>query len=191
PPAPPLLWAVGSQPSSLAWPGIVRSAPAIEARLAGPRCPAALRPIARVAGVTLAAELATTPLLAFDFHRLSLVGLVANAALDWVMAPIMVLGGLTAVAGLLPPAGPVATLLGWGTWLIAWVLAAGVELFASLPLATLPVGEVDARLLAGWYALLIGLVLRREPGVRAWLAGVSARLRPFPVPLLLWSLVWG
>lgn len=187
---PALILDVGWQLSFLATLGIVLFAGPLERRLtSGPRLALPLI-VARPLSVTLAAELVTTPLLAYDFHRLSLIGLAANLALGWTMAPIMLFGAAAALLAWLPVPELLVAPAAWLAWLCSAVLIHGVEWFAALPLAVIEVGEVDPRLLGAWYALLGLWVLQRE-GVLAAPAGwLTARLGGMPRPARLWSGAW-
>ncbi len=192
---PPIVWDVGFQLSFLATLGIVLWSEPLASRLRrlGARADGTSRlPAWLVEGVavTLAAELATMPLIAVDFNRVSLVGLAANLALAWTMTPIMVLGGLTALVGLVGPLDPLATGLGLGAWAFAAILTRGVEWFAALPLASVEVGEVDPRLPALWYLALAAWTVAREPEARGLLRRVAARLHPAPPGLVLWCGAW-
>ncbi|HMM49291.1 MAG TPA: ComEC/Rec2 family competence protein, partial [Miltoncostaeaceae bacterium] len=74
------------------------------------------RRLAQLAGASLAASLATAPVVAGHFGRLSLIGLPVNLVAVPLAAPIVViaLAGLPAGA-LFPPAGALcAALAGWG-----------------------------------------------------------------------------
>ena len=114
---------VGWQLSFAAVTGIMLvAAPLRERLLAGAigRLPERLgRPLAEGAALTVAATLATAPLLAHHFGTLSLASLPANLLALPLVAPIMWLGMLAALAGQLPvipvePLGAVAgVLIGW------------------------------------------------------------------------------
>ncbi len=83
---------------------------------AGPVSRALVRGLADGIAITVAATLATAPLVAFHFGSVPLAGLVANLLALPAVAPAMWLGMLKAGLGLLaaplPPAGALAALLG-------------------------------------------------------------------------------
>ena len=62
-------------------------------------------PVADVAAITLAATLATAPLLALHFERVSPASLPANLAAAPAIAPVMWLGMLAAAVAQLSPGG--------------------------------------------------------------------------------------
>ncbi len=90
---------VGWQLSFAAVVGLMALAPRIRERLR--RWPA---PLAEASAITLAATLATAPLLAVHFGRVSLASLPANLIVAPVVAPIMWLGMVAAALAQLDPA---------------------------------------------------------------------------------------
>jgi competence protein ComEC len=124
--------------------------------------------------LTLAAQIATAPLLLYHFGRLSLVSLLSNALIGPAQPPVMLLGGLATLAGMLWL--PLGQLLGWLVWLpLAWTVQV-VELTAGLPLANLDVGRIPL-----WLLLLLYLTI----ATGTWsLAGATSR--DGQTPLLRW-----
>lgn len=83
--------------------------------------------------ITLAAQLLTTPLIFFHFHRLSLIAPLTNVLIGFTMPFIMGLGWVAAIAGYIWP--PLGFIPAWASWvLLAYVIRA-VEASASLPFA--------------------------------------------------------
>ncbi|MEW5961830.1 MAG: ComEC/Rec2 family competence protein, partial [Chloroflexota bacterium] len=102
--------------------------------------------------VTLAAQIITGPLIVYHFGRLSLVSLLTNLLILPVQPPLMLLGGLATLAGLVWL--PLGQALGWLVWLpLAWTVWM-VELTARLPYASLDLGSFPLWLLALFYAAL-------------------------------------
>jgi competence protein ComEC len=120
------------------------------------------RLVAEACGVTIVATLATAPVLAAHFDRLSLVSLPANLVAVVAVAPAMWLGFSAALVGQLSPslAAPLTQLADVPA---GFVLAVG-RAAASVPHAT--VG-------AGWAPVALGAVLAG--------LGVLALIRPAPV----------
>jgi competence protein ComEC len=107
--------------------------------------------------VTLAAQITTTPILVFAFHRFSLVGVLTNFIVLPVQPAVMLSGGIaTLVAMIAPPLGQV---LAWIAWAFLEFTIVVVQATSHLPFATLEVGRFDLPLLALYYALLFGLTL--------------------------------
>ena len=158
---PASLWQVSFQLSFLAMAGLVFLSPAIDAvgrywlsRLLGsdnPWRPLAWWTIASIA-VSAGAVIATIPLVAFYFHRFSLVSIPATM----VALPAMPLALATcSVAALVGPAWqPLGQVIGWLAWLplayTTWV----VRFFAAVPLAAIDTGSFGSFFLWAYYATL-------------------------------------
>ncbi len=128
----------------------------------GARRPSAARVadgLAEGAAISVAATLATAPLLAHHFGSVPLAGLPANLLALPAVAPAMWLGmvkaGLGQLAPVLPPAGVVADALGPLARLPVAYLTVLAERFADVPggQIALPLGS-PARVI-GAYALLV------------------------------------
>ena len=104
--------------------------------------------------VSLAATLATWPLVAFYFRQIPLMGIPATM-LALPALPVALVGAMfTALLGLIHPlAGQVA---GWITWM---PLAYLVKLVGWMPHWTVSGSWVGLPLLVGWYGLLAELTL--------------------------------
>ena len=101
---------------------------------------------------SLAATLVTLPIIAYDFHNLSLIGLVVNLLVLPAQPLVMATGLLVISAGWIHPAlGQVA---GWLAWpFLAWTSRV-VEWAASLPFASLDV-SVPPWAVALYYVILV------------------------------------
>jgi competence protein ComEC len=53
--------------------------------------------------VSLSAQLLTLPIIAINFHRISIVGLLSNMLVLWTIAPVMITGILAVVAAIFSP----------------------------------------------------------------------------------------
>jgi competence protein ComEC len=158
---PTALWDIGFQLSALATGGLILLAAPIESRLA--RWPVWIRtPVA----LTVAAQLATLPVLLATFGQVSLVAPLANVIVVPLIPAVMAGAALAslvgAIAGVLP-VPPLADLASWLAGAIAWLplralIVAGVAT-AAVPLAALPVSGAPWFTVA-WYPCL-GLAVRR------------------------------
>lgn len=122
---------------------------------------------------TLAAQLATTPLLAATFHQLSVVAPVANAFAAPAV-PVATIGGAVCVAVIAAiPAlsGAVGAILAIPLGYLARV----IELAAALPEALVPVGDIPPLLAAVYAAALVVWAVAPTPEGKA----MASRLR-FP-----------
>jgi competence protein ComEC len=153
--APPVLWDVGFQLSALATAGLIIFGASIEGRLPG--WPTWLRePVA----LTLAAQLATLPVVVGSFGRLSLVAPLANVVVVPIVPLVMLLSAIAA-----PMGGITATLgtewlgdfLRWSVGGCAWLLLRAMivagQVAASVPLAAVPL-TAPAWLPLAWYPAL-------------------------------------
>jgi len=83
---------------------------------------------------TLAAQLFTTPLILYHFHRISLVAPITNVLVAWTISPIMISGFLTVISGLIWE--PIGILAGFITYVPLSFLLGVVGLTAQIPLAS-------------------------------------------------------
>ena len=113
-------------------------------------------PLAEGAALTVAATLATAPLLAFHFERLSVVSLAANLIALPVVAPIMWIGTLAAAAGQV--SADAAALLNAVNGFCLAYLAAVARWSAGLPGAVLPFKIGSPLGLVAAYVVPLGLV---------------------------------
>jgi competence protein ComEC len=150
--------------------------------------------------VTLAAQIITAPLIVYHFGRLSLVSLLSNLLILPAQPPIMGLGAVATLIGMIWL--PLGQMLGWLVWLpLAWTVAV-VEWSVRLPFASLDLGNFPLWLMLLAYATLAVSVwwgqgqLRDAPTMprfhlpqtgtlttRLWLGGAGA------ITLLIWLAV--
>jgi competence protein ComEC len=159
-----LLWDMGFLLSFLATLGIVFLPPYLQ-RL--------MRPITRLSvesliiemtSVTLAAQIATLPILAVVSQEISLVAPIANILIAPLMGPLILLGLVIGATGLI--LHPLSLLCGWITWPFLWYTQVAIELCARLPGAYIPVGSLGTSIVWLYYALLSpasGFLLYRYP----------------------------
>ena len=195
---PYVLWDVGFQLSAAATLGLVLfgvSWPKAFERLAARWLnPSVARQVAGVVGeyvlLTLAAQLMTLPVIVYHFHRFSLAALVANPVVLPVQPALMVLGGLSLLAGLVwLPAGQ---LLAFIAWPFAAFTIRAVETFASLPGAEWSLAPVSL----GWVVVFYAVLLTWRP-VSAGLSRWGIRLTPLAglvclavLTIQVWRLAW-
>ncbi|MEE9285586.1 MAG: ComEC/Rec2 family competence protein [Dehalococcoidia bacterium] len=178
---PRALWSVSFQLSFLAMAGIVLVLPALRDYLpfgdASPnrRDPLAFvaRALVGLAAVSTVAVLFTLPAIAFYFHRISLVG-IPTSVLTLPLLPLALVSSvLTAAIGL--ASTDAAWIFGAGAWLSVSAIVWMVQLFASLPLALLRVGDMAQWLVVGYYLALVGAVWAAQR-IRRWRPGLFLSL---------------
>ncbi len=179
---PLLIYELGFQLSVLATVGLIALQPRLSAL--APWLPAPVRePVAS----TLAAQLATAPLLAATFHQLSLISPVANA----LAAPAIPLATIAGAVGVLigTLVAPAAPLVGAVLTAPTSYLVAVLETAARIPGAIAPIGEIPAAIAACYAVALLAwailptpegkafvVVLRTPSAARPLVAGLSALL---------------
>lgn len=104
--------------------------------------------------VTLAAQITSTPLIVFAFHRLALVGLLANFIVLPAQPAVEIWGGIATLSAMVVL--PIGQMVAWIAWAFLEFTIAVVQWMASLPLAAIPVGRFDLPLLALYYIGLFG-----------------------------------
>jgi competence protein ComEC len=176
---PDVLWDLGFQLSFAATAGLIAFSARfagglqglLERRLDRGRAQALVRLSQDALLVTLAAQLATWPIIAWQMGQVSVTGLAANFLILPAQPAVMGLGGLAMAFGMLwEPAG---RLLGLAAWLpLTWTIRV-VEIFADLPLASVAL-PLPAWAMLLWY---LGLAAAAHPSAPSRLRLGSARLR--------------
>jgi len=118
-----------------------------------------------IAVVTAAASVATLPLIALHFQRISLVSLPANLLVLPAFPFILLSSTFVAVAGL--ASSTLAHVAGYCAWLGLSYMIATVRLLAEMPFASLEVRRFDMEMCAASYVVLAALywlLSRRRPG---------------------------
>ncbi len=168
---PGVLSAVSFQLSFAAMAGIATLAEPVAARLRavfgvgddrGDSPGALVQLAASSAALTIAATVATLPLVAFHFERVSLVGLPATLVTLPVMPLVLVAHGAAGLTGLV--SSELAQPFGWVAWVTTAYLTGIVGLIARLPGTAFQTGAVAPVLVVAYYAALIGIYLRRPLG---------------------------
>ncbi|MBW8060551.1 MAG: ComEC/Rec2 family competence protein, partial [Solirubrobacterales bacterium] len=134
------------------------------------------RALAEGAAMTIAATLATAPLIAFHFGQLSTTTLLANLLALPAVAPAMWLGMLTAAAGQVP-GFPVEALNALNAPLLGYI--AQVAAWCGRPdWAYLEVRLGGAGLAASYIAIAVAVVLALRLGRQRRLAALRSRRQP-------------
>ena len=161
--SPAILTSVSFQLSFAAMAGLVLLSPPIERRLqlalpAGPERPWS-RELTFAIAASVAATLATLPLVAYYFNYVSLVSLPATLLAMPAMPFILGSALLTSALGLLDASA--ARPAAWIAWLCLSYLKQVVELFDAIPGSAVRVGWMGAPLVAAYYAALAGVMMLR------------------------------
>ena len=109
-----------------------------------------------VATMTLAATIFTMPIIAINFHRVSLVAPVANLFAVPAFVIVALTSGLAAVTALVLPDD--AMFLSWLAWPPAAYLIAVIRLFAGLPIAAVELRGVHVEHAIAYYTVIAATV---------------------------------
>src|SRR3712207_2195652 len=139
------------------------------------------RAVTGLISVSLAAQVATTPIVAATFGEVSIVGVFTNLVAVPISGPILTLGLLGSLLGSLVPA--LAYPLNACNGALVTVLIAVARFASSLPFATVTTPGVTPHLVGLFYAACAPIVVadrvfRRETGT-LW-----------AVLLILWAALW-
>jgi competence protein ComEC len=153
-------------------------------------------PISEFVLLTIAAQLATLPIVIAHFERLSLSSFLVNPLVLPVQSAIMILGGLAVAAGLIWL--PMGSLIGAPVWALTAYTIRVVELFGRFREGVLVLGPVNAWGVALMFAVLIlGTTSAQirpplERSGRFMLAGLRRAVNPITLILVvaLAILVW-
>lgn len=197
---PTVLWDAGFQLSFAATLGLLvyaeplnRRAQALIARWAGEERAGRL---ARLLGegviVTLAAQLATLPLLLYHFRQLSLFSPLANLFILPAQPGVMVWGGLATLGGLLwQPLGQALAVIAW--LFLSYTIAVATWFaqlpFAAVRLALTPAGVVVAYLLLAAVTVVVASGWRPGTGKARSQAPRLALIGALALALVAWQWV--
>ena len=123
--------------------------------------------------VSVAATLATLPLVAFNFHQVPTLG-IPTTILALPAIPFLLGGSAIGVIGDLLY-GPLGQLIGWYTWVPLTYTVELVGLVARVPGSTFPVPGIPEVAVVAYYVMLAMLVA--SPRRLAWIASAWRWLR--------------
>jgi competence protein ComEC len=160
---PAILWDASFQLSFLAMAGLVIIAPPVQtlSRQATANVFSTEGTAAAVCNfitdsfaITLAAIIATWPVVTYNFNIFSLVGLPATFFALLAMPGIIITAALTSIAGLFAPL--LAKVFGYVSWLFLTYFALVVKIFDKLPFASVKLDNIQAWQVWLYYVLLAG-----------------------------------
>ncbi len=149
---PYVMWDVGFQLSFLGTLGIVVLTPILEKALKKlERLPFGYF-IVEISSVTLAAQLATLPIMALNFKQISFIAFITNILTVPLLGVIIFAGILICGLGMLY--APLGILCGWAVWPILWYVDNVVTECAVLPDAYMGINNMNVGLSWCYYGLL-------------------------------------
>lgn len=146
------LWQVSFQLSFLATFGVLAMAPLLK-RLFNflPRF------VNEDLAVTTGAQLMVIPVIAYNFHQLSLVGLLANVMVSWTVPIIMILGSIMLILSLF--VGFLAGFIAWGLEALLTYFIYTVQLLGNFSFSWVYIQGESLLAWVGYYLMLAGIFL--------------------------------
>lgn len=163
---PYIMWDAGFQLSFLGTLGIVLLTPIFQKWLHFLERVPGGHVLNEITAVTLAAQIATLPLLAVDFHQVSLIAPVANILTVPLLGVLIGTGLLVCGAGLLAP--QFGIICGWLAWPLLWYLIHAVIWCSTHTYAYLTVTNLSNGLAWCYYgvvALLASFIFYKWPSL--------------------------
>jgi competence protein ComEC len=165
---PHVLWDVGFQLSFAATLGLILYAQPFEdwavgliARVTSPeKAKKIAGPIAAYLLFTLAAQLTTLPIMAYQFGRVSLISVVANPFILPAQPAVMVLAGLALLLSFIYL--PLGKLAAWAAWPFAAYTNRMVEFFNGFPHGLIVLGEFSLLFVVLFYGWLFSWTLAKS-----------------------------
>ena len=131
--------------------------------------------------VSVAATLATLPLVAFHFHQLPTLGIPATVLALPALPPILLASGLTVAADVIHPA--LGQAIGWIAYAPITYLTALVQGFAGIPGGLIEIPRFNGLLVWLYYVPLTLAALTPWPALDAVRRKAQEFLRPFALRL--------
>ncbi|HLC38790.1 MAG TPA: ComEC/Rec2 family competence protein [Patescibacteria group bacterium] len=101
---------------------------------------------------TLSAQILTTPLILFNFHRISVVAPIVNVLILPIIPLAMLLGFLAVMSSFIFIS--FSQVVGWFSWLVLKYIILVVTNFAKIPFASLEQITISSPILFSWYLLM-------------------------------------
>lgn len=114
--------------------------------------------------VTIGAQLMVIPIIAANFHQLSLVGVLTNVLVGWTVPFMMILGAVMLIASFISEL--LGSLVAQAVVILSTYFIYIVQFFSFLPFAWEYVGEQVWVVWIGYYMLLLGIMLILNNGQR-------------------------
>lgn len=107
--------------------------------------------------VTISAYFLTLPVIVYNFHQLSIVGIITNILILWTSPLIMISGVITIIISLVSQT--IGTLVGLIPTLLLTYFIYIVEFFANFTSPVILIGQTTLVFWSGYYLLMVGLIL--------------------------------
>jgi competence protein ComEC len=130
--------------------------------------------LAEFALLTLAAQLTTLPIMAYQFKQISLISFAANPFILPAQPAVMILGGQAVFASLI--FFPLGQLIAWAAWPLTAYTIRMVELFNAVPHGVIYLGGFSLAFVVLYYGVLLTITFAGSP-IKSWLSSVRGRFR--------------
>ncbi len=117
------------------------------------------KPLSEYFLFTLAAQVTTLPIIAYQFRQISLVSLIANPFILPVQPAVMILGGIALLISFIYL--PLGRMAAWIAWPFVAYTNRMVEFFNRIPHGTIILGEFSFILVVLFYACLLYLTFAK------------------------------
>ena len=105
--------------------------------------------------LTLAVQLTTIPIMAYQFKQIPLIALIANPSITPIQPVVMMLGGLAVILSFI--FFSLGQLIAWIAWPLTAYTIRMVELFDRVPHGTISLGNFSVAFVALYFAVLLSL----------------------------------
>ena len=105
---------------------------------------------------TLSAQIATLPILLMTFGQYGVLSILVNALVLWTVAPLMIIGGIAAIIGLVIL--PIGSAISFLALPFLWYFKGVVLWFGSMRL-TLTVDSLPMVWVVGYYLIIVAVIL--------------------------------
>ena len=105
--------------------------------------------------LTLAVQLTTLPIMAYQFKQIPLIALIANPSITPAQPIVMILGGSAIILSLI--FFPLGQLAAWIAWPLTAYTIRIVELLGRVPHGTIPLGNFSVAFIILYFAALLSL----------------------------------
>ena len=129
--------------------------------------------LAEFALLTLAAQLTTLPIMAYQFKQISLISFAANPFILPAQPAVMILGGQAVFASLLY--FPLGQLIAWAAWPLTAYTIRMVELFNTVPHGVIYLGGFSLGFVVLYYGVLLSITFAGS-SIKSWFSSLRGRL---------------
>jgi len=136
--------------------------------------------------LTLAVQLTTIPIMAYQFKQIPFIALIANPSITPVQPIVMMLGGLAIILRLI--FFPLGQLAAWIAWPLTAYTIRMVELFDRVPHGTIPLGNFSPAFVVLFFAALLPLTFAGSR-IKEFIASLYRRFKNLSAITILTALL--